>query len=204
MNEDASREHEANLPPLAGGTLEIVRQSSRPIVLLGLMGAGKSAIGRRLAQRLGWPFNDSDTHVEDAAGMPIVDIFDVYGEPAFRDAERRVIRRLLGEGRQVLALGGGAFMDPDTREAIAETAVSVWLRATLDVLQARTARRSNRPLLHGGDPRQILADLMDKRYPVYANADIAIDSGDVPLDMTVDTVLDALASTLRGQRTQRT
>lgn len=203
MNEDASRQDPAAPRSPTGGTLEIVRQSSRPIVLLGLMGAGKSAIGRRLAQRLGWPFNDSDAHVEDAAGMPIVDIFDAYGEPAFRDAERRVIRRLLGEGRQVLALGGGAFIDPKTREAIAATALSVWLRASLDVLYARTARRNNRPLLHGGDPRQILADLMDKRYPVYATADLAVDSGDVPLDTTVDAVLDALASTLRGGRTQR-
>ena len=202
MNDIVSGEDQTgdNPPTLTGGTLERVRQSQRPIVLLGLMGAGKSAIGRRLAQRLGWPFNDSDAHVEDAAGMPIVDIFKVYGEPAFRDAERRVIQRLLSEGRQVLALGGGAFMDPDTRSHIADSGTSVWLRASLEVLVARTSRRHHRPLLNSGDPETILGNLIAERYPIYQTADLAVESGNVPLERTVNAVLEALASGLANPR----
>ena len=131
------------------------------------MGAGKSAIGRRLAARLGLPFADVDLEIERAAGLTIEDIFETYGEPAFRDVERRVVARLLGEAPHVISTGGGAFMDLDTRQIIAERGISLWLRADLDLLVARTGRRQNRPLLKQGNRREILQRLMTERYPVY-------------------------------------
>lgn len=165
----------------------------RTIVLVGLMGAGKSCIGRRLAQQLGLRFVDADAEIEAAAGCSIPEIFERHGEAGFRDGERRVISRLLGSReRQVLATGGGAFMDPATRAAIAATAVSVWLRADLDLLLRRTSRRSNRPLLRRGDPREILSRLIGERYPVYAEADITVDSLDAPPEHTVERVVEAL------------
>ena len=167
---------------------------SRAIVLVGLMGAGKSKIGRRLAARIGLPFFDSDPEIEAAAGETIEEIFANRGERAFRDGERRVILRLLAEPVHVLATGGGAYMDPVTRAAIAERAVSVWLRADLDVLAARVSRRSDRPLLKAGDPRAILAELIARRYPVYAEADVAVDSGDGSPETTVARAIAALAS----------
>ncbi len=166
------------------------------IVLVGLMGAGKSCIGRRLAPRLGLPFADADAKIEIAAGCSIEDIFAHHGESAFRSGERRVIERLLTEPPMVLSTGGGAFVDPRTRDAIRRSAVSVWLRAGLDLLLKRTSRRNNRPLLKTGDPRGILRSLMEERYPVYAEADITIDSVDAPPEVTVDRVEQAVRDLL--------
>jgi shikimate kinase len=164
------------------------------IVMVGLMGAGKTSIGRRLAARVGLPFVDADEEIEAAAGSSIEDIFERLGEASFRDGERRVIARLLDGPPIVLATGGGAFMDPQTRERIAAKAISVWLRADLDTLVRRTSRRNDRPLLKDGDPREILARLMDRRYPIYQQADIVVDSVDAPADETVQNVLDALTA----------
>ena len=168
----------------------------RTLVLVGLMGAGKTAIGRRLATRLGLPFADADLEIELAAGCSVEDIFANYGEPAFRDVERRVIARLLEGPVQIVATGGGAYIDPATRSTVARQGISLWLRADLETLLARTARRSNRPLLKNGDPRSILTDLMARRYPVYAQADLVVDSSEAPPEQTVDTVVDALQAFL--------
>ncbi len=162
--------------------------------MVGLMGAGKTSIGRRLAARVGLPFVDADEEIEAAAGSSIEDIFERLGEASFRDGERRVIARLLDGPPIVLATGGGAFMDPQTRERINQKAISVWLRADLDTLVRRTSRRNDRPLLKNGDPREILARLMDQRYPTYQQADIVVDSVDAPAEETVQSVLDALAA----------
>ena len=166
------------------------------------MGAGKSAIGRRLAARLGMPFIDADTEIERAAGCSIPDIFEIHGEAAFRDGERRVIARLLARPPHVLATGGGAFMDPETRAAIRASGISVWLRADLDLLVSRVSRRNNRPLLAGGEPREILQQLMVERHPIYAEADIVVESMDGPHEETVQTVLSALGAHMEGQRTK--
>ncbi len=165
---------------------------SRSVVLVGLMGAGKTSIGRRLAQRLGLTFVDSDHEIETAAGCTIETIFEMYGEKAFRDCERRVIGRLLEEPVQVVATGGGAFVDAETRAQVKARGLSVWLRADLDLLLHRVARRANRPLLKRGDPREILAGLMAQRYPLYAEAAITVDTRDAPPDVTVDAVLAGL------------
>ncbi|WP_370511901.1 shikimate kinase [Telmatospirillum sp. J64-1] len=157
------------------------------------MGAGKSCIGRKLAARLHMPFLDADTEIEAAAGMPITEIFTRFGEAHFREGERRVIGRLLEGKPCILATGGGAFMDGQTRSLIRDRAISVWLRADLDLLVKRTAGRGHRPLLNQGDPRQTLAALMEKRYPVYAQADIVVDSADEVPEVTVKRVLEALA-----------
>ena len=162
------------------------------------MGAGKTKIGRRLAVRLTLPFFDSDTEIEAAAGETIPEIFRNRGESAFRDGERRVIGRLLTQPTHILATGGGAFMDPSTREAITRRGVSVWLRADLDVLLARVSRRSNRPLLQQDDPRAVLAGLIEQRYPLYAEADLVIDSGEGPAEQTVTRVIAALAACERA------
>ena len=164
----------------------------RTVVLVGLMGAGKTCIGKRLAQRLGTRFVDADHEVERAAGMSVAEIFDAYGEPSFRDCERRVIARLLREPPMVLATGGGAFMADQTRHLIKRRAISVWLRADLDLLVRRTGRRNTRPLLQRGDPREILSRLMRERDPVYAEADVAVDSVDGPPDTTVERVIQAI------------
>ncbi len=168
-------------------------QPDRSIVLVGMMGAGKSAVGRRLAAALGWPFSDADGAIEAAAGTTIANIFEEIGEPAFRARERQVIARLLRGERQVLALGGGAFIDPETRALVRERAIAIWLRADLDVLVKRTARRDDRPLLAGGDPRPRLVALLDEREPIYAEADLVVDSGKGPLAEVVARVLAALA-----------
>lgn len=168
--------------------------STGSIVLVGLMGAGKSCIGRRLAQRLNRCFVDADTEIERAAGCSISDIFAEHGEAYFRSGEKRVIQRLLKTPGQVVATGGGAFMDPDTRSAIAEAGRSVWLRADLELLVRRTSRRNTRPLLRQGDPREILRRLMDERYPVYALADVTVEVDEGPPDATVDRVLEQLAA----------
>lgn len=162
------------------------------IVLIGLMGAGKSSVGRRLAKHLGLAFVDTDDEIVKAAGCSVSDIFEIYGENAFRDVERRVIARLLREGRCVIATGGGAFMDPESRRRIAAGGISVWLRAELDVLLERTSRRDTRPLLRHADPRAVLASLMQQRYPVYAEADLVVDSDATSIDATVRRVIDAL------------
>jgi shikimate kinase len=170
---------------------------SRAIVLVGLMGAGKSKIGRRLAARLGLPFFDSDPEIEAAAGETIQEIFANRGERVFREGERRVITRLLAQPVHVLATGGGAFMDPLTRALIARRGVSLWLRADLDVLVSRVLRRSNRPLLKQGDPRVILAELITRRYPIYAEADLIVDSGAGSPEATVTRAVEALAACSR-------
>jgi shikimate kinase/3-dehydroquinate synthase len=157
-------------------------EAGRSIVLVGLMGAGKTAVGRRLAQALGLPFVDTDQEVEAAAGCSVSEIFARFGEPAFRDVERRVIRRLLDGKRIVLASGGGAFMDRDTRAVIRSKGLSIWIRASLSLLLKRVAGRTHRPLLMSGDPAQILQGLIDLRHPIYAEADIVIESRDEPVD----------------------
>jgi shikimate kinase len=177
--------------PLAG--------SERSIILVGLMGAGKSSIGRRLGAGLGCPFVDADREIEKAAGCTIEETFERHGEAAFRDGERRVIARLLGDPRQVLATGGGAFMDPRTRAAVREHGISVWLRADLDLLVRRTGRRNNRPLLKGKDRRVILQGLIDERYPVYAEADVTVDIDDSPPDVTTNRVRAAIEAFMLAQ-----
>jgi shikimate kinase len=165
---------------------------TRTIALVGLMGAGKSAIGKRLAQRLGLPFVDADTEIEAAAGCTIEEFFERFGEAEFRAGERRVIQRLLEGPPHVLATGGGAFMDPHTRAVMRDKAITIWLRADLNVLFERVSRRTHRPLLKNGDPRGTLERLMAARYPVYAEADLVVDSRDAPADRTADEVHAAL------------
>lgn len=172
------------------------RLGSRSLVLVGLMGCGKSAIGRRLANQLSLPFVDADEEIVKAAGKSINDIFAEHGEAHFRDGERRVIARLLGEGPQVLATGGGAFMSEETRANIKARGISIWLRAELPVLMRRVARRDNRPLLKVDDPEAVMRGLIETRYPVYAGADITVESRDVPHEVIVGEILDALAQRL--------
>ena len=167
----------------------------RSVVLVGMMGAGKSSIGRRLAARLGIPFIDADSEIEKAADMTIPEIFTNHGELYFRAGEARVITRLLEGGPQVLATGGGAFMNPETRAIIRAKGISVWLRATLEVLSRRIKRRTDRPLLKTDDPVATLQRLIDERYPVYAEADLTVESREVPHD----TIVDEIVAGLRGR-----
>jgi shikimate kinase len=169
----------------------------RSIVLVGMMGAGKSSIGRRLAQRLGLSFVDADAEIESAAGMTIAEIFANYGEPYFRSGEQRVIARLLDSGPQVLATGGGAYMNADTRAGIAQNGVSVWLKAEFEVLMRRVKRRAtaDRPMLQG-DPAQRIAHLMAERYPVYGLADVTVMSRDVAHETIVNEIIAAVAAPL--------
>jgi len=169
---------------------------ARSVVLVGMMGAGKSSIGRKLAQMLEIPFVDADTEIEAAAGMTIPEIFSGHGEPYFRSGEARVIARLLEGGPQVLATGGGAFMREETREAICAKGISVWLKADYDVLARRIKRRSDRPLLKTDNPAATLKTLMAERYPVYSLADITVLSRDVPHETIVGEILSALANWL--------
>ena len=171
----------------------------RSIVLVGLMGVGKTSIGRRLAARLGLDFVDADEEIEAAAGLTIPEIFEKLGEPAFRDGEKKVIARLLQGPRQVLATGGGAFVDPDTRAAVSAQAVSIWLKADTDLIMKRVERRNNRPLLQVEDPRSVIEDLIAKRSPFYAEADITIESQDGPHEDGVDAVLAALQTYLAAE-----
>jgi shikimate kinase / 3-dehydroquinate synthase len=172
---------------------------TRTIVLVGLMGAGKSCIGRRLAQRLNVSFVDADFEIEQAAGCTITEIFEKYGETAFRDGERSVMARLLKGPPTILAAGGGAFMDAETRALVRQYGISVWLRADLDTLAARTKGRSHRPLLNSGDPRDTLAKLIEIRYPVYAEANITVDTGVDNPNVTCARVVDALAGVVDAQ-----
>lgn len=174
-------------------------KTTKPIVMIGLMGAGKSRIGRELAAKLKLPFVDADDEIVKAAGCSIPDIFELYGEPAFRDVEKRVISRLLEDKGIIISTGGGAFMNDDVRKTIAKQGISIWLRAEVDILVERTGRRGGRPLLENGDPKEILQGLMDERYPVYAEADIVVDSQDVAIDVTVDETATALKSFIAGE-----
>lgn len=161
----------------------------KSLVLIGMMGAGKTSVGRQLAHKLGLPFVDADHEIETAAQATITEIFERDGEAAFRNGERRVIARLLEGPVCVLATGGGAFMHAETRAKIRERAISIWLRADLDLLTRRVGRRRDRPLLHNGDPRAILADLLAVREPLYGEADVVIDSGDQTPDQVADAVI---------------
>lgn len=170
---------------------------TRSVVLVGLMGAGKSSIGRRLAHRLGLAFVDADTEIERAADLTIPEIFERHGEAYFRAGEVRVVARILDSGPQVLATGGGAFMNPETRARIRAKGVSVWLKAEFDVLMKRVRRRNDRPLLKTEDPGAVLRRLMEERYPVYAEADLTVISREATHEEIVEEVLSALAAHLR-------
>ena len=167
--------------------------AGRSVVLVGMMGAGKTSVGKRLAQRLGLPFVDADAEIEAGARLTIPEIFERYGEPYFRDGERKVIARLLESGQKVLATGGGAFMSETTRGQIAERGVSIWLKPEFDVLMRRVRKRSNRPLLQTENPEATLRKLLDERAPVYGLADIAVESRDGPHDAVVEAILDSLS-----------
>jgi shikimate kinase len=180
----------------------LARLGRRSIVLVGMMGVGKSSVGRRLAARLEIPFVDADTEIETAAGMSIADIFSHHGEGDFRSGEARVIARLLDAGPQVLATGGGAFMNVNTRNVIRTKGVSIWLKADLDVLLRRiNKRRNDRPLLQTADPRQTLRTLLVEREPIYAQADLAVQSREVAHDAVVADIMMALAALLKEAAT---
>jgi shikimate kinase len=164
----------------------------RTVALVGMMGAGKTSVGRRLAARLGVPFKDADQEIEAAAGLTVAEIFARHGEPEFRAGERRVIARLLAEPPHVLATGGGAYIDPDTRAAMKAGAFTIWLRAPVDVLLGRVGKRPTRPLLNNADPRGTLERLLAQREPVYAEADYILDSVDGPHAAAVDQVMGEL------------
>lgn len=166
--------------------------TDRSIVLIGLMGVGKTTVGRRLAKALRLDFRDADEEVERAAGRSVSEIFDDFGETAFRDGERKVIARLLDEPPMVLALGGGAFIDPQTRALVKAKGVSVWLRADVDTLARRVTRRDTRPLLRNGDPREILQRLLEARSPAYAEAEIHVDASAGSHQATMDAIMRAL------------
>jgi len=171
----------------------------RPVVLIGLMGAGKTTVGKRFAKHIGWKFVDSDEEIEKAAGCSINDIFSSYGEPIFRDLEMRVIGRLMQEKQVVIATGGGAWMQPAVRATILEHATSIWLKAELEVLVNRVSKRNHRPLLEKGDKRAIMTRLMEERYPIYAEANLVVDSGDGPHDGVVHMMVSALHATNPSQ-----
>jgi len=194
-----SAKSNASDPSLSAGSDPQARRirsalERKSLVLIGLMGAGKSAIGRRLGKRLGLSFVDADKEIEAAAGKSVTEIFNDHGEDYFRDGERRVIARLLENGPVVLATGGGAYMNEATRAEIADKGLSIWLKADLETLMERVSRRDTRPLLQAGDPRQIMQTLMDERYPVYASADITIESRDVPHEIIVEEIVEAVAA----------
>jgi shikimate kinase len=170
----------------------------RSIVLVGLMGAGKTTIGRRLATRISLPFKDADVEIEKAAGMSVPDIFALYGEGVFRDTERRVIARILGQGPIVLATGGGAFMNAETRQRIRAAGVSVWLKADHETLMRRVRRRSNRPLLQTADPDETMRRLIAERHAVYAEADCMVESIDGSHDRVVGALIETLANHIGG------
>lgn len=194
----ATQKAEENGPAMAVSSGIVRALDHRSVVLVGMMGAGKSSIGRRLSARLGIPFVDADTEIESAAGMTIPEIFAKHGEPYFRAGEARVIARLLDGEPKVLATGGGAVMDPRTRELIAEKGVSIWLNADIDILIKRTRRRSDRPLVDK------IKDLLPLREPFYAQSNITIHSRDEPHDTIVDEIMSALAKRLGVAATEKT
>ena len=193
MNEAAMPQHLGLAPHDAALAAALGRRS---IVLVGMMGAGKSSIGRRLAARLGIHFADADVEIEEAAGMSIADIFEAHGEPSFRAGEARVIARLLEHGPQVLATGGGAFMNPQTRANIHGKGVSVWLKADIDVLARRLRRRNDRPLLKTAEPMTTLANLLAERDPIYGEANLIAMSRDVSHDVIVEEIATGLRARL--------
>jgi shikimate kinase len=181
----------------------LARLGRRSIVFVGLMGAGKTAIGRKVAGMLGLPFIDSDHEIENVSRMSIADLFERYGEGEFRALEQRVILRLLTEnGPQVLSTGGGAFMNAQTRAAVAEHGVSVWLKAELDLLMERVSKKQDRPLLRNDNPRGVLQRLMEERYPVYATADTTVVTRDERKDVIASEVVEALAAHLEATADQ--
>ena len=190
MTQVASTEDALSRP---GDAALIAALGARSIVLVGMMGAGKSSIGRRLATRLGLPFIDADAEIEERAGMTIPELFEMHGEAYFRSGEARVLARLLDSGPQVLATGGGAFMNADTRALIRVKGISVWLKAEFDLLLRRISRRNDRPLLKTDDPPARLKELMDERYPTYAEADLTVHSREVPHETIVEEIVVALA-----------
>ena len=194
-------------PAGAGASQEaeiISALGTRSVVLVGMMGVGKSTIGRRLSARLHLPFLDADTEIEAAAGMSIPDIFETHGEPHFRDGEARVIARLLDGGPAVIATGGGAFMREETRNRIRDKAVSLWLKADAEIIMKRVKRRADRPLLQTADPVATVGRLIEEREPVYQRADLTIWSRDVPHERIVDECLDALHAWLCGDGSRQT
>ena len=179
---------------------DIKRLLDRPVVLIGMMGAGKTRMGRQLSQLLKLPFTDSDDEIEKAAGMEIPEIFDRFGEDYFRDGERRVIERLIDNGVGVIATGGGAMMTEETKSLISDKTLSVWVRADMEVMIERTSRKDNRPLLKDKDPEEIFTELIDKRYPVYEKADIVIDSHNGPAEAILNQLLDRMQRFLRHEQ----
>ena len=167
---------------------------SRTIALVGLMGAGKSTVGRRLAEKVGRDFFDSDDEIEKAAGLSVTDIFNIHGEDEFRRGEQQVLRRLLEQPPHVLATGGGAYLNAETRELMRERAVTVWLNADLDTLWRRVSKRNTRPLLRRPDAKQVLTDLLEAREPIYSQADLVVPSKEGPHSQTVNAILKALKS----------
>ncbi len=174
------------------------RLGGRPIVLVGLMGAGKTTVGRRVASLLSLPFVDSDAEIETVSTMTVPELFEAYGEPEFRALEARVLSRLVHEGPRVIATGGGAYMNAETRALLADKAMTIWLKADLDTLMERVSRRSDRPLLKAPNPRKVMQELMDMRYPVYAEADLTVMSRPVKREVVADELITALADHLRG------
>ncbi len=204
LQRDVTSPESAQSRPAAEGAVaeddpvEIIRDrlGDRLVVLVGLMASGKTSVGRILAQRLHLPFVDADHEIETAAQMTVPEIFTKHGEADFRSGERRVIARLLRDGPRVLATGGGAFMNAETRAACAERGVSVWLKADFETLMRRARRRSNRPLLQTADPEATMRGLMAARYPIYAEADVTVESVDGPHEGTAEAVVAALAAHL--------
>lgn len=192
MTEDHGRQRPASAIPEATRAALVSRLGTRTIVFVGLMGAGKTAIGRRVAGDLDLPFLDSDHEIEEVSRMTVPELFDRYGESEFRSLEQRVITRILEAGPQVLSTGGGAYMNPLTREAIREHGVSVWLKAEIDVLMERVSKKQNRPLLKTADPRATMEQLMAERYPVYAEADVTVATRDERKEVIAAEVIDAL------------
>jgi shikimate kinase len=176
--------------------MDLAKRLDRPVVLVGLMGVGKSTVGRRLARRLGLPFIDSDAAIEDASGFSAAEVYERYGEDDFRDGERRLVARLIEGDIRVIATGGGAFVDPSTRKLLNERAITVWLDAPVDILTERTSRRNTRAQLRNGDPRSVLARLDEERRPSYEEAHIHVKSGDGAHREVVESIVDALATYL--------
>lgn len=188
-------------------TTELIEQvrariGTRTLVLVGLMGAGKTSVGRKVAQALQLPFADSDHEIESVSRMTVPELFEAYGEVEFRALEQRVVTRLIADGPAVIATGGGAFMNADTRAAIRANGISIWLKADLDTLMERVARRQNRPLLKTPDPRAVMRKLMDDRYPVYAQADLTVTSRDARHTIIAGEIIEAVDAKLNQSMTK--